>query len=111
MPIRSLAIVLALFVTSAGAQSVPPLDLRLPADAPGPGGVSGDATPGLNVADTGTSVHGSFTTGIGYSKAFGTSTINAADLDVNKQYDDGRTLNFHIDVMRSTGLPSVVPRD
>ena len=113
MCIRRLAIALALFATCAAAQTSPPLDLRLPQspDAPASGSEGGVARPGVYVADTATSVHGSFTTGIGYSKAFGTSTINAADLDVSKQYDDGKTLNLHIDVLRSTGLPAAAPRD
>lgn len=113
MFIRFPAILLTLCATCAGAQTSPPLDLRLrqPPDAPALGGDTGDATPGIYVADSATSVHGSFTSGIGYSKAFGTSTINAADLDVTKQYDDGKTLNLHIDVLRSTGFPTVAPRD
>ena len=112
MSIRHLVIVLTLVATCARAQTSPPLDLRLPQplDAPAPGS-EGDATPGVYVADTATSVHGSFSTGIGYSKAFGTSTINAADLDVSKQYEDGKALNLHIEVLRSTGLPTVAPRD
>jgi hypothetical protein len=62
-------------------------------------------------ADTATSVHGSFTSEIGHSKNYGNSTVNAAELDVNKRYDNGKTLNLHIDVLRSTGLPNVAPRD
>ena len=114
MSIRCLVIVLALFATCARAQPPPPLDLRLPElppDAPVSGSEGSDATPGLDGADTTTSVHGSFTAGIGSSKAFGTSTLTAADLDVNKQYEDGKELNLHIDVFRSTGLPTVAPRD
>lgn len=95
---------------SALAQTQPsPLDLRLPQPLDAGGQVS--TTPDEQVADTATSVHGSFTTGIGYSKTFGNSTVNAAELDVNKQYDNGRALNLHIDVLRSTGLPGPVPRD
>ena len=99
-----------LLAGSAVAQTQPaPLDLRLhpPLDA----GAEVGTTPDEYAADTATSVHGSFTSGIGYSKAFGNSTINAAELDVNKQYDNGRALNLHIDVLRSTGLPGAAPRD
>jgi hypothetical protein len=69
------------------------------------------ATPDQYAADAATSVHGSFTTEIGHSKNYGNSTVNAAELDVNKQYDNGKTLNLHIDVLHSTGLPNVTPRD
>jgi hypothetical protein len=113
MPVRGLLITLALFATCVAAQTLPSLDLRLPyqPDAPVPDGARGVVTPGVYTADTETSVHGTFSTGIGYSKAFGTSTISTADLDVNKLYDDGRALNLHIDVLHSTGLPTATPRD
>jgi hypothetical protein len=113
MPVRGLLIAWALSATCAEAQLSPSLDLRLPqpADAPVLASQGDDATPGVYVADSATSVHGTFSTGIGYSKAFGNSTINTADLDVNKHYDDGRTLNLHIDVLHSTGLPAATPRD
>ena len=52
----------------------------------------------------GPQVHGSFTTGIGYSKGYGTSTMNAADLDVSGQTDSGRTYDMHLHVMQSKGL-------
>jgi hypothetical protein len=112
MSVRGPILALALFATCAQAQVSPSLDLRLPHSPDAPVLDSQrDATPGVYVADTATSVHGTFSSGIGYSKAFGTSTINTADLDVNKQYDDGRTLNLHIDVLHSTGLPAAAPRD
>ena len=112
MSVRGPVLAMALFATCAQAQVSPPLDLRLPHSPDAPVLDSQrDATPGVYVADTATSVHGTFSSGIGYSKAFGTSTINTADLDVNKQYDDGRTLNLHIDVLHSTGLPTAAPRD
>ena len=99
---------------AAWAQAQPSaLDLRLPLDA-GPDANRSAAAPDdydeANGTDTDTSVHGSFTAGIGYSKAYGNSTFNAAELDVSKQYDDGKTLDLHIDVTRSTGLPTVSPR-
>jgi hypothetical protein len=106
-----LAFSVLMFVAgSALAQTQPSsLDLRLP--QPLDAGAQVSTTPGEYAADTATSVHGSFTTGIGYSKTFGNSTVNAAELDVNKQYDNGRVLNLHIDVLRSTGLPGAAPRD
>lgn len=113
MWVRSLTILSALFAACAHAQTAPqPLDLRLPQppDAPALGGAH-EVSPGVYVDDSSTSVHGSFTSGIGYSKAFGTSTIEAADLDVTHQNDDGKTMNLHIDVLRSTGVPGGMPRE
>ena len=114
--IRIAAVVLTLVAGTARAQTPPSLDLQLPQprdERAQVGAATSDetATPDENVADTATSVHGSFTTGVGYSKTYGNSTVNAAELDVNKQYDNGKTLNLHIDVLRSTGLPSGSPRD
>jgi hypothetical protein len=109
------AIVLACIVGSASAQTQPsPLDLQLP-QPPVRADLGGNAdTPDdyddTNTDDTGTSVHGAFTTGVGYSKAYGNSTVNAAELDVSKHYDNGKTLDLHIDVMRSTGIPAVSSR-
>lgn len=107
-----LALALLIFVAGSAVAQTPPssLDLRLPqprdADTR-----EGTATPDEYSADSATSVHGSFSTGIGYSKAYGNSTVTAAELDVTKQYDSGKTLNLHIDVLRSTGLPGALPRD
>lgn len=102
---------MALLAGPAWAQTQPsPLDLRLP-QLPDSRISSDTNTPEERAADTATSVHGSFTTGVGYSKAYGNSTLNAAELDVNKQYDNGKTLNLHIDVLRSTGLPGALPPD
>ena len=52
---------------------------------------------------SGPQVHGSFTTGIGYLKGYGTSTMNAADLDVSGQTDSGRSYDMHLHVMQSKG--------
>jgi hypothetical protein len=52
---------------------------------------------------SGPQVHGSFTTGIGYSKGYGTSTMNAADLDVSGQTDSGRSYDMHFHVVQSKG--------
>ena len=105
------ALLLLMFLgASASAQTQPStLDLRLP--RPPDAGAQVGTTPDEYAADTATSVHGSVTSGIGYSKAYGNSTVNAADIDVNKQFDNGRALNLHIDVLRSTGLPGPLPRD
>ena len=109
---RIVPVALALVACTAWAQTPPSLNLQLPQPRDARAQVGQDAaTPDEYVADTATSVHGSFTTGIGYSKTYGNSTLNAAEFDVNKQYDNGKTLNLHIDVLRSTGLPSVPPRD
>lgn len=109
------AVVLACVFGSASAQTQPsPLDLQLPqpsmrADVGG-NAAAPDDYDDANADDTGTSVHGAFTAGVGYSKAYGNSTVNAAELDVSKHYDNGKTVDLHIDVMRSTGIPAVSPR-
>lgn len=109
----AVAIPLALLAASASAQTpAPALDLRLHQ----PPDMRAEASPtAVNPDDpasgTDTTVHGSFSTEIGYSKTFGNSTVNTAELDVNKRYDSGRSLNLHIDVLRSTGLPNVAPVD
>lgn len=106
---RIAAILLAFVAGVASAQTQPPsLDLRLPDPDLSSGAV---AVPGQHVADMATSVHGSFTTGIGYSKNYGNSTVNAAELDVTKQYESGRVLDLHIGVLRSTGLPGAASQD
>lgn len=113
MLIHRSMLLLLVVATCAHAQTPQPLDLRLPqpADAPALSGSNDATSPGVYIDNSTTSVHGSFTSGVGYSKTFGTSTINAADLDVTHQNDDGRTMNLHIDVLRSTGVPTVVPRE
>jgi len=109
------AIVLVCVVGAASAQTQPsPLDLQLPqppvrADLGGNANTPDDYDDN-DTDDTGTSVHGAFTTGIGYSKAYGNSTVNSAEIDVTKHYDNGKTLDMHFDVTRSTGIPAVSPR-
>lgn len=56
---------------------------------------------GVGNDESGPQVHGSFTTGIGYSKGYGTSTMNAASLDISGQTDSGRTYDVQIHVMQS----------
>jgi hypothetical protein len=109
---RVTTLLFAILACSASAQTPPsPLDLRLqplPTQQPETGPAV--ATPDEYGTDNAATVHGAFTTGVGYSKDYGNSTFSAAELDVNKQYDNGRALNLHIDVQHSKG-PGVVPRD
>ena len=51
----------------------------------------------------GPQVHGSFTAGVGYSTGYGTSTMEAADLDISGQSDSGRTYDVQIHLMQSKG--------
>ena len=109
---------------SALAQSAEPLDLRLPEapvaaatsqprDPPGTyyGDTSGTPSRGgqreTKVVDDGKAkVWGSVTTGIGYSKGYGTSHYNAADLNVSKSFGDGErpsTVNLQIHVEKGDG--------
>jgi len=110
---RVAALLFALVACPAFAQTPPAaLDLRLqPLPDVHPQADEPVAPPDEEAADKATSVHGSFTTGIGTSKNYGNSTLTAAEVDVNKQYDNGKALNLHIDVFHSTGLPPVAPRD
>lgn len=87
----------------------PPLKLQLPDPGseawPQAGGAD---SPGVYYGDHGedddaVQVHGSFTTGVGYSKGYGTSTVNAAELHISKQYDDGKTFDMHINVEKTKG--------
>lgn len=89
------------------------LDLQVPTEdlttsnaaggADSPGAYYGDVSG--NDADKATTVHGSFTTGIGYTKGYGTSTMNAAELNISSQNGDGNTFDMHINVQQSRGLP------
>lgn len=92
------------------AQPAAPLQLQVPADPPlaapstNPDNAIVDANDSAGVdGDRGAQVHGSFTTGIGYSKGYGTSTMNAADLDISGQTDGGRTYDVQIHVMQGKG--------
>jgi hypothetical protein len=88
-----------------------PLQLQVPAkpvqQAPAPGGDNAivDAIDsGRNDDESrGPQVHGSFTTGIGVSKGYGTSTMNAADLDISGRTDSGRTYDMQIHLMQTKG--------
>jgi hypothetical protein len=125
---RSLLLCLGLFAAShAMAQATDqPLDLRVPeqpnsyAAEPGPqrdppgtyyGDTSGKpAFSGLDEeveADDGKAkVWGSFTTGIGHSKGYGTSHFNAAEINVSKSFGDGErknSVNLQINVEQGDG--------
>lgn len=110
LPHALAAISLALFAAAGLAQTpAPALDLRLH-DVPEPSD-DGAASSDFGEGDTAATVHGSFTSGIGYSKNFGRSTYNAAELDVSKQTDSGRAVDLHIGVQRTTGLPYAAAPD
>jgi hypothetical protein len=90
------------------AAATAPLKLDLPAaDLQAPSQAEEADAPGVYYGDDGSDdsvqVHGSFTTGIGYSKGYGTSTMNAAEVHVSKQYDDGKTFDMQINLQQSKG--------
>ncbi len=99
-----------------------PLDLRVPeqpdqasaaipqGDPPGVyhGDTSGKPAPHASADSDGdkAKVWGSFTTGIGHSKGYGTSHFNAADVNVSKSFGEGErknTVNLNIRVEQSDG--------
>ncbi|MEO5558111.1 MAG: hypothetical protein ABIO49_00375 [Dokdonella sp.] len=96
---------------TATAQTAPPLQLQVPTpplDAVAPAGTSDNAI--VDAQDSAADerahapkVHGSVTTGIGYSKGYGTSTTSAADLDIGGQSDSGRSYDVHLQLMQSKG--------
>lgn len=118
-------------VFQASAQTAEALDLRVPEqpaaeaaapesrDPPGTyyGDTSGlpargDRTGPLEADDGQAKVSGSFTTGIGHTKGYGTSHYNALDLNVRKSFGDGdkpNTMNLQIRVEKSDG-PAFGPR-
>lgn len=125
---RSLLLCLGLFAAShATAQAADqPLDLRVPeqpnpyAAEPGPqrdppgtyyGDTSGKpAFPGLDgevEADDGKArVWGSFATGIGHTKGYGTSHFSAAEINVSKSFGEGErknSVNLQINVEQGDG--------
>ena len=125
---RSVFLCLGLFAAShAMAQAAAePLDLRVPeqpnpyATKPGPqrdppgtyyGDTSGKPASSrfteAEVIDDGKAkVWGSFTTGIGHSKGYGTSHYNAAEVNVSKSFGEGessKTFNLQINVEQGDG--------
>jgi hypothetical protein len=125
---RSALLCLGLFATShALAQaSAEQLDLRVP-EQPNPYAVESDPPrdpPGTYYGDTSgrptssghdeaevdddgkARVWGSFTTGIGHSKGYGTSHFNAAEINVSKSFGDGErnnSINLQINVEQGDG--------
>lgn len=90
------------------AATTAPLKLQIPEGSQPWPQAGGEDSPGEYFGDhgeddNGVSVHGSFTTGVGYSKGYGTSTLNAAELHISKQYDDGKTVDMHINVEKTKG--------
>lgn len=87
------------------ASTSAPLKLQVPdswaGGADSPGVYYGDHGDGED--DNGVQVHGSVTTGIGYSKGYGTSTMNAVDLHLSKPYGDGKTFDMKIHLEKSKG--------
>jgi hypothetical protein len=107
------AIALIAFAAPAiGQDPAPPLDLRLPESPVSPDPPDDASTPGdFGTGAGATTVHGSFTSGVGYSKGFGNSTFNAADLDVSATTAAGGVVDMHIGVQHSTGMPYAAPPD
>ena len=123
---RFVLLCVAMAATSAAyAQSADaPLDLRVPEQsATTEGAVKGDP-PGVYHGDTSgkpssrntdetaveddgeAKVWGSFTTGIGHSKGYGTSHYNAAEVNVSKSFGEGErpnAVNLQIRVEQSDG--------
>lgn len=125
---RLLFLCMAMIAADAAAQSDDtPLDLSVPeqtaapaaadavAEGDPPGTYYGDTsgkpsrpeTDETAAADDGKAkVWGSFTTGMGYSKGYGTSHYNAAEVNVSKSFGDGEhpnAFNLHIRVEQGDG--------
>jgi hypothetical protein len=115
-PILSLLLLAAPLGALAQAD---PLDLKLKddpafsaADPPGAyygdhsGPVPRDIVPARSELDDGKAhLHGSFTTGMGYSTGYGSSTYHAADLSIGKAFtsEQGRTSVMRMDIHVSKG--------
>lgn len=94
----------------AQAASPAPLQLEVPTPSLQDTPIANSDNPIVDANDSraddgshGPQVHGSFTTGIGYSKGYGTSTVNAADINISGQTDSGRTYDVQIHVMQGKG--------
>jgi hypothetical protein len=99
--------------STAATPSSAPLQLQVPAqplEAVAPNETSDNAVVDAQDSATGSDgkrgpqVHGSFTAGIGYSKGYGTSTLQAADLDISSESEGGNTYDVRIHVMQTKGL-------
>lgn len=96
--------------SSAPAPASSSLNLKLPTSQNIPG--TGDA-PGVYYGDTGgkdgrqshTTVHGSVSTMVGYSKGYGTGTATGVSLDVDHVTDSGNHVRMRLDMMQSDGMP------
>ena len=119
-------VLLCVAVIAAGAASAQsgdaPLDLRVPEQSATPeGSVKGDP-PGVYHGDTSgkpssrstdetvveddgkAKVWGSFTTGIGHTKGYGTSHYNAAEVNVSKSFGEGERPNaFNLQIRVEQG--------
>lgn len=94
-----------------GSEPTAPLQLEVPAQpviAASPAEASDNAI--VDAQDSaaserkhGPEVHGSVTAGIGYSSGFGTTTFEAADVDISGQTDSGRDVGVRIHVQQSKG--------
>jgi hypothetical protein len=111
MTLRLASLAFAFAAVSATAQTPPPaqpLDLRLPQPADAQSLDAADQDDGdldaLAAGGNATTVHGSVTTGIGYSREFGHTSYEGAELNVTHQTDDGHTINLHLDASHGTGL-------
>jgi hypothetical protein len=104
----ALVVVSATAQTSSPPSQAPPLDLRLPqpTDAQSlDATVDGDGDlDALAAGGNATTVHGSVTTGIGYSREFGRTSYEGAELNVTHQTDGGHTINLHLDASHGTGV-------
>lgn len=116
-PILSLLLLAA--PLAALAQAADPLDLRLKndstfsvADPPGTyygdhsGPVPRQIVPVRSELDDGkVHLHGAFTTGMGHSSSYGSSTYNAADLSIGKAFTSqaGGSSVMHMDIHLSRG--------
>lgn len=86
------------------------LNLKLPASQNVPD--AGDS-PGKYYGDTGgngsgsssTTVHGSVTTMMGYSKGYGTSTTAGVNLNIDHRTDSGNHVRLEINMMQGNGFP------
>lgn len=79
------------------------LDLQLPASQNVP--YDDDASNAAAGHDSNTSVHGSVSTMVGYSKAYGSSTATGMNLDVDHRSDNGNDVGMRINVMQGRNLP------
>ncbi|MEO7433286.1 MAG: hypothetical protein ABIR62_14935 [Dokdonella sp.] len=105
------------FASIAEAQAAAPLDLSLPASShqpvalpsgdsspSNPGKYYGDGTDSESLIDR-TTVSGSVSSTVGYSKAYGTGFGTSADINLSTQMKNGNTVNINVGVSRSDGLP------